>query len=273
MGSRAEAEDDAKKEIHVLVTGFGPFGPYTINPSHPIALTLPHSLALKSHPTVTVSIHPLPKPIRVSYQTVRSLVPQLLFPPNAPSTSRPQDRSNESSSDTSSDISSDRDEPSKAPFDLVLFIGMAPRRIYYAAETRAHRDGYIGVDADGRNMAKDDEWTKGVYEGAPEILKSKLDIKEDVLPRWKEKLGSEIDVRASNDAGRYLCDFIYYTGLIEYWRHDRDGDRPVAFLHVPGNHEQEDVERGGKVATALVESMVESWLESKDGRKKLAGLS
>ena len=52
---------------------------------------------------------------------------------------------------------------------------------------------------------------------------------------------------------------MYYTSLVEYWRRDRAGERPGVFLHTAGEREREEVERGVRVAVALVEALVESW--------------
>lgn len=67
-------------------------------------------------------------------------------------------------------------------------------------------------------------------------------------------------MRLSCDAGRYLCDFTFYTGLVEYWRRDPGGDLPVVFLHVPGGVEREDVERGQRVTVGLIRALVENRL-------------
>lgn len=67
-----------------------------------------------------------------------------------------------------------------------------------------------------------------------------------------------MDVRPSSDAGRYLCDFIYYTSLVEYWRKDSKAMAPVMFLHVPGNSGDYDIEMGRKVALGLIGAMVAS---------------
>lgn len=75
-----------------------------------------------------------------------------------------------------------------------------------------------------------------------------------------------VDVRPSNDAGRYLCDFIYYTSLVEYWRRDPDMMAPVMFLHVPGRVEDLDIETGRKVALELIRAMVESAMRKKGGK-------
>lgn len=63
-------------------------------------------------------------------------------------------------------------------------------------------------------------------------------------------------MRVSEDAGRYLCDFTYYTSLLQYWR-DRGGERPVVFLHVPGGTEEGDLVRGRRVVVALIRALAE----------------
>ncbi|KAI4155503.1 MAG: hypothetical protein LQ340_000956, partial [Diploschistes diacapsis] len=69
------------------------------------------------------------------------------------------------------------------------------------------------------------------------------------------------DVRPSKDPGRFLCDFIYYTGQLEYWKRNPSGDRPVMFLHVPGDHTEEAIEKGVKVAGGLIMALVQSHVE------------
>ena len=102
-----------------------------------------------------------------------------------------------------------------------------------------------------------------------------------VLPRlewwgsfglWKliDGLVQNEDVRLSDDAGHYCCDFLFYTGLVEYWRRRKEGtsgeDAPVAFLHVPGETEEEDVKRGVRVAEGLIRALVETrWGKDKVG--------
>lgn len=66
----------------------------------------------------------------------------------------------------------------------------------------------------------------------------------------------------SSDAGNYLCEFIFYTSLVEYWRRGPPAGtaRPVMFLHVPGLASEEAVERGRVVALALVGALVETFV-------------
>ena len=66
------------------------------------------------------------------------------------------------------------------------------------------------------------------------------------------------DVRPSNNAGRYLCDFTYYASMLEYWRRDANGTRPCMFLHVPGGWKEKDILRGREVALGLIAACVAS---------------
>ncbi|KAK2806730.1 hypothetical protein FQN50_005725 [Emmonsiellopsis sp. PD_5] len=79
------------------------------------------------------------------------------------------------------------------------------------------------------------------------------------LKTWRSFLPETADVRLSEDAGRYLCEFIFYTSLAQAWREGRD--RSVVFLHVPGQTDEESVEEGKEVAVALVKTLVRCWVE------------
>lgn len=74
----------------------------------------------------------------------------------------------------------------------------------------------------------------------------------------KLRTSQEEDLRPSNDPGRFLCDFIYYTSMVEYWRRDCTDSGPVMFLHVPDGIGAEDVARGKKVTLGLIEALLAS---------------
>ncbi|KAL8643619.1 MAG: hypothetical protein Q9226_008236, partial [Calogaya cf. arnoldii] len=228
------------------------FGNNHINPSHLIANTLPSSFTAENLPNIKII---KASPIPVHYRTVRDVVPRFLFP-------QPQDKTTVT-----------RSYPPRIPtslfqdlldagpmmedrprFDFVLHIGMAAPREYFTMETCAHRDRYLGKDEAGETMEGDTLW-RDVYK-APEILRPGFDA-EDVWRRWQSEL-TGVDVRPSSDAGRYLCDFIYYSSLVEYWRKDPEAMAPVMFLHVPGKIEDYDIEMGRKVALGLIGAMVAS---------------
>lgn len=66
------------------------------------------------------------------------------------------------------------------------------------------------------------------------------------------------DLRPSCNAGHYLCDFIYYACMFEYWRREPRGPRPCMFLHVPSGLEEDDIRRGTEVALGLITALVGS---------------
>jgi len=66
----------------------------------------------------------------------------------------------------------------------------------------------------------------------------------------------DVDIRVSEDAGRYLCDFIYFSSLA--YLAQKDEERPVVFLHVPVDSDEAAVETGTEVALELIRAMVQS---------------
>lgn len=71
----------------------------------------------------------------------------------------------------------------------------------------------------------------------------------------------------SNDPGRFLCDFIYFSSLAHLYK--RDDRRRVVFLHVPSDPCGEAVMRGRDITLQLIKSLVESDIEGR--RRKTAG--
>ncbi|MCJ1328740.1 hypothetical protein MMC10_005417 [Thelotrema lepadinum] len=281
MGHYIPNPEDAEREIHVLVTGAGPFYSNNTNPASLIAANLPAALRARTHSgagaaAVTIHVHATPHPWRVAYAWVREHIPPMLFPPDpgpepdppssppSPHPPPPPDPPELPSLDippptTSSPTGPADPAASKGPrpnYDLTLFIGMAGPRAYYSLETQAHRDGYLFPDEDGQTMEGDALWAGW---GAPAVLEPGFDS-EDVWRRWKGGLMDE-DVRPSKDAGHFLCDFIFYTGLVEYWRRDPDQDRPVMFLHVPGDYSEGAVQKGVRVTSGLIVALVQSHLD------------
>lgn len=155
----------------------------------------------------------------------------------------------------------------------------------YRVEKQGHRDGYDvnpwkgtpTLDVDGRTLRECEEEMglgEGEYwRGCPKVVRTGLDV-DDILERMhfsgSRKGGREgdegekglpggITVRASDNAGYYLCDFIYYSSLSHFWRKNGDdGERKVVFLHVPPESDEEVLERGREVTLALIRAMVMS---------------
>lgn len=218
---------DRSRNVSVLVTGFGPFKTFSKNASYQIATQLepvllpiidPNNPQDSVDPKV-INLYVWPDEVRVSYSHVFQLIPQVLS--------------------------------ALPPIDYILHIGMAAGRKYYSLEALAHRDGYQIIDVDGSIPIKEEKhWRSAGY---PEVLKPDLDT-EKILSRWRSSLQGEADVRISKDAGRYLCDFIFYTSLA--LRQSQGKPKRVLFLHVPGATDPPTVQKGAMVAEALIRAMV-----------------
>ncbi|PYH44299.1 putative pyroglutamyl peptidase type I [Aspergillus saccharolyticus JOP 1030-1] len=243
-------------EMSVLVTGFGPFKTNLVNASYLIASSLPPSFIFSS-PTpgsapCRVSIHVHPSPIPVAYSTVRTTLPVIL------------------------------DDFAKAHGgrrpDIVIHMGIAATRNYYSVETQAHRDAYLGSDIKGRLGYEDGEriWrelnlpavlTAGRANASPPGS-SELSAKRYLNPHppdtqflnaWQSFARPGMDLRISNDAGRYLCEFIFYSSLSLAYQAGQD--RNVVFFHVPRSCTDEDIAAGKEAAIALIKALVTSWVK------------
>ncbi|KAK5046671.1 hypothetical protein LTR84_007432 [Exophiala bonariae] len=241
--SGIEADHSAPlREIKVLVTGFGPFKSFLINPSWLITSALPEEiLPHSSYPSdessaikpyrIRITINP--SPVRVAYNTVSTAFPDLLAQHNP---------------------------------DFVLHIGMAGGRDCYSLETRGHRDGYRIKDVDDNDGFSCGElvWKR---EGVPDCLLVHWD-EDDVLRRWEQGVEKGLSergflaggstpapaanttiplpkgftgpirtvwgtvagsvsraeenrkkgvVKLSRDAGRFLCEYAFFESLSRRW--------------------------------------------------------
>ncbi|KAI1755092.1 putative pyroglutamyl peptidase type I [Xylaria castorea] len=235
--------DASQRELAVLVTGFGPFREaYPVNPSWEIAALLPDHLPADRVKDAThrsardlppVRIVKLPGPVRTSYEYTRDLVPKLW-------------------------------DDAERKIDYAVHIGMAGPQLVYQIERRGHRDGYHVADVDGklledekRHAEQGDQW---IWHGVPPELLSDYDI-GDVHRRWVKRSPQNLDLRVSEDAGHYLCDFIYYSSMAHLWKQQRP--KKVVFFHVPLHSDAESLKRGVELALTLIRSIVESELERK----------
>ena len=152
---------------------------------------------------------------------------------------------------------------------------MAVAKNKYIIERQGHRDGYdLNLETGKRILDVDDKTLRECEEemglaegeywrGCPEVLRTTLDV-DDILermhhpgPNETSQLPEGITVKTSDDAGNYLCDFIYYSSLSHFWRGD-SGKRSVIFLHVPPESEEEVLEKGRKVTEVLIRAIVAS---------------
>lgn len=77
-----------------------------------------------------------------------------------------------------------------------------------------------------------------------------------------------MDLRISEDAGRYLCDFIYFSSMAHLYKQQRS--RKVVFFHVPADASERHVAQGQELAMNLIRSVVESEVTRKKREKDRA---
>lgn len=166
-------------------------------------------------------------------------------------------------------------------------MGIASTRRHYSLEIEAHRDTYNISDVKGRSGYEDGEklWKEldlppllkpgpssdhstipNLSEIPPNSTAKKPVVHPsvpdgDFLSAWKSFCRPDVDVRLSNDAGRYLCEFIFYTSMAHALQAGHD--RNVVFFHVPALYEDEDIALGKEVTVALIKALVSSWIDEK----------
>lgn len=69
-------------------------------------------------------------------------------------------------------------------------------------------------------------------------------------------------MRISENAGHYLCDFIYYSSLVHL--HKAGERKRVLFLHVPSDASEHSISVGRELMLQLVRSVVESEMERRE---------
>ncbi|KAL3478080.1 hypothetical protein BJX99DRAFT_114393 [Aspergillus californicus] len=247
------------EEISVLVTGFGPFKSNLVNASYLIASSLPSSLSLPTDTDGTattrrIAIHVHPSPVPVAYSAVRTIIPTIM---------------------------GDYVKIHGRQPDIVIHMGIAATRNYYSIEMRAHRDAYHMPDNLGRAGYEDGErlWKEL---DLPHVLQAgpskpavepvvKLDLtsprtnlvpcppNNELLKTWQTLAPSSADIRISEDAGRYLCEFIFYTSLSFAYKEGQD--RNIVFFHVPSSCRDQDLETGTRVAVGLIKAIVSTWVD------------
>ena len=174
-----------------------------------------------THPWLNIHVITQPEPLRAAYHYLFEVVPRLL----------------------------EQHKP-----DIVLYIGLAVERTYFAIEKGAERDGYHEFPDVDRKVFNKAE-TKSAWGKSPPRLNSSLDL-EDVLGKWRAQVGKGPDLRTSDDVGSYVCGFAYYTSLEYLWK--RENGSPAVFMHIPPLPDRGDVDRGMKVTLGLIRALAET---------------
>ncbi|KIY53100.1 peptidase C15, pyroglutamyl peptidase I-like protein [Fistulina hepatica ATCC 64428] len=199
----------------VLLTGFGPFRQYKQNPSWLAAQQL-HDTEL--HTPRGSPIHVSAFDVPVVYSTVLDMVPGLhVAPPKLPA-----------------DVSANFPMPPATGYTLIVHVGVGraqPLRIEvfgdkdHYPEADHHREYAPIIDNSSNPPLRG--FVSARYMQSPNKLRIKLNIEELVHKCAEDGLHTVI----SEDAGHYLCDFIFYCSLAESELAKRG--TPVMFVHCP----------------------------------------
>ena len=84
--------------------------------------------------------------------------------------------------------------------------------------------------------------------GGPEVIPSRINV--DVVCERLTQKQSDVTIEVSADAGRYLCDFIYYTSL-------HLNRAPVVFVHVPEIGKPYSAAQLGHTLKILIEALLD----------------
>ncbi|KAF4521079.1 hypothetical protein B566_EDAN012378 [Ephemera danica] len=183
----------------IVVTGFGPFGKHKINASWEAVKLLP-SLNLEEELDLELIIQEIP----VQYDSVKKLVPELW-----------EKYSPLPCSQLRRFIIPDRVTSS---CNVMIHVGVSGIASEITLEMQAHRSGYCMLD------------TKGTVPPCGTCCQEGEDciIAAFDVPRISVNVTqkSGLPICVSNNAGRYLCEYVYYTSL------KMDRNRSL-FIHVP----------------------------------------
>ncbi|KAF1913116.1 hypothetical protein BDU57DRAFT_550842 [Ampelomyces quisqualis] len=143
--------------------------------------------------------------------------------------------------------------------DIVLHIGQMRSFAGYSFEKLANRDGYVRKDLDNKipetspHPQEKGKWVERKFASNDEILYPAIDI-DEVAAKVKAALPDAL-IRASIDAGRFVCEYTFYSSLAELEIRGQK-TKQALFLHVPAKASPEDIKRGVTVVKAYLAAVL-----------------
>uniref|UniRef100_UPI003AAB103A pyroglutamyl-peptidase 1 n=1 Tax=Centroberyx gerrardi TaxID=166262 RepID=UPI003AAB103A len=126
---------------------------------------------------------------------------------------------------------------------LVVHVGVSGLATTVTLEQCGHNEGYRRLDNCSFCPA-----SQCCMENGPDCIHSVLDM--DTVCKKVNDSGLGVTVSVSKDAGRYLCDYTYYTSLYL-------GQGRCAFVHVPPLGKPYSSQDLGRALQVLVQEMLE----------------
>ncbi|UZJ54471.1 hypothetical protein CBS101457_003791 [Exobasidium rhododendri] len=284
-------------DVEVLITGFGPFMGYTRNPAWlstknlhdtymsteqaPLPTEKNASPLLPLSPKSSPRIHIQAIQSSVAYSHVLSLIPRIhAMQPSNPEAREFLDPYGDLA-EPSTNIGPQGNGspfpkgypvklPEKGTFDLVVHVGVGAKG-GIVVEKVGHKRGYQipDVKKELAPIATDQSYTtrkeqraspiRGFGEGYEEFQDEETNsVDVSALVEWLKTECRLSHVRESHDAGRYLCDYIFYCSLCEAKR--KGAGTKVQFIHVPPTDEPQST----KECQDTIQSII-WWLVCRDG--------
>lgn len=125
---------------------------------------------------------------------------------------------------------------------LCVHVGVASPYSVIKLEKYGRNTGYRGPDIYGRAPR-----TKMCVPGGQECIPTRFNV--EGICETLSRRQCDVIFETSHDAGRYLCDFIYYTSL-------HHGKCPVVFVHVPELNNPYTAEQLGTALKHLIEVLL-----------------
>ncbi|XP_022818164.1 pyroglutamyl-peptidase 1-like [Spodoptera litura] len=110
--------------------------------------------------------------------------------------------------------------------DLTIHVGVKPGITTLALESQASREGYDRVDTAFSCPVEQKHSCDG-----PEVIRTELSLKELEEQFNKSSPVEELKAEVSIDAGKYVCEYTYYTSLV----HGPHCPQRTLFIHIPVN--------------------------------------
>lgn len=126
--------------------------------------------------------------------------------------------------------------------DLCIHVGVSPYT-NLKLERRGQNTAYMHPDIHGKSPSG-----CRCVEAGPDAIATRFDL-DRVCRSLSGLQGGGVSFGVSEDAGRYLCDFIYYRSL-------HLDKCPVVFLHVPALNQPYSKEQLGQALRDLVEVLL-----------------
>ncbi|XP_037315421.2 pyroglutamyl-peptidase 1-like [Pungitius pungitius] len=125
---------------------------------------------------------------------------------------------------------------------LVVHVGVSGLATTVTLEQCGHNNGYKRLDNCGFCPA-----SQCCMDGGPDCMHSVLDM--DAVCQRVNDSGLGVTISVSKDAGRYLCDYTYYTSLYL-------GRGHCAFIHVPPLGKPYSSQDLGRALQAAIQEML-----------------